>query len=133
MNERRDMGTVGRRGSDHQCPVDNCGEVQSLVKENRDLKKRVTNMGIVSLGVLTIVVTVLLYMASTTLTIAQGTAANVGGFIEEHTKGMLRSENLHATFMAQMGAQAQQIQTVSEIQLAVVQEVSILKKGRVTK
>ena len=115
----------------HECPIDNCGEVKNLVEKNVLLNDRIRNVGIISLSTLTVIVAVLLFMANRTLDIAQETAIETRVFLGEHNIAMQRDAALHATFMTQLEHQQEQLETVTAIQREVIQEVSILKNGRV--
>ena len=115
----------------HNCPVENCGEVKILIDKNIVLNDRIRNVGIISLSTLTVIVGVLLFMANRTLDIAQETATETRTFMASHSVAMQRDAALHATFMSQLAHQQKQVDTTTDIQRELIQEVSILKKGRV--
>jgi len=57
--------------------------------------------------------------------------SKLDSFMREHNKTLIRDEKLFATLVAQMASTQKQLETVTTIQREVIQEVSILKKGRV--
>jgi len=121
----------GPERREHNCPVENCGEVQELIEKNKVLSKRITQLGLTSIGILGIIVTVLLAMSNRTMDMAINSSHQLGDFIEKHNEVMIRDENIHATLVNQMVETQRRLDTTSDIQREIIQEVAILKKGRV--
>jgi len=122
---------IGREKREHHCPIDNCSEVQTLISRNKELSNRIRTLGIISLSVLSLVMTVILAMNGFTLSQSRETTVRLGDFVEKHNHVMLRDEAIHSTLVNQMAQAQRQIETITEIQREVIQEVSILKNGRV--
>ena len=121
---------TGENRREH-CPVESCGQISELIDKNKILSKRVTGIGTVSLVILGLVVSVLLAMSNRTLDLAQKSAEEMKEFMKGHSISMLEDEKIHTSTLYQLDTLQKQMLVVSEIQLAVVQEVSILKKGKV--
>ena len=115
----------------HSCPVEYCGEINSLVEENKELKERIRMVAIISLSVLGVIVTVLLAMASYTLNEVKLSSAQFSKFVERHNEIMLRDERIHSTLVDQMDDVQERLEKTTDIQREIIQEVAILKKGRV--
>ena len=125
------MKYKGPERREHVCPIDNCNEVQRLVLENSNLNQRLKTVSIVSLTILTLVCTVILAMSKYTMDIAKESNRQLAIFVEKHNDIMIRDENIHSTLVSQMSQVQLRLDKTTDIQREVIQEVAILKKGRV--